>query len=69
MSWFLAVPRAVDVAVILCLALSFPSNITADVPHSSLKEMSLTANSEPSVVAMIMCCYTFSFVWYDGSCA
>ena len=67
MSWYLAVPEAVDVAVILCLALLFPSVINADVPHSSSKEPLLNEISEPLVMALIMCYSTCSFGWYYGS--
>ena len=55
---------AVDMDVILCLALLFPSIITAAVPHYSLKDLSLTAIAEPSVMDLIMCCSTCLFGWY-----
>ena len=67
MSWSFAVPWAVDVDVIMCLVLLFPSIITADVSHSSLKEPPLTDIAEPLVMALIIRCSTRSFGWYDGS--
>ena len=60
-------PVAVDVAVIMCLMLSFPYIITADVPHYSLKKPFLTEIGEPSGMAMIICCSNFSFGWYGSS--
>ena len=40
---------AVDVSVIMCLALLFPYIITSAVPHSIYKDPSLTAIAEPQL--------------------